>query len=103
MKINLASEVPDEPDENATDSIRVVIKLPEGQRLERRFLPTHSLKHLYYFVFCHPESPDEFDIVTNFPRRILQCKPSDDNPDPLTLEEAGFGSREMLFINDLDA
>jgi len=103
MKIDLVSEIPDEPAKDCTESIRVLIKLPDGQRLERRFLPTHSLKHLYYFVFCHPESPDEFDIVTNFPRRTLQCKPSPDNPEPSSLRDAGFGKSEMLFINDLDA
>jgi len=103
LKIDLAVEIPDEPDRDCAESIRILIKLPGGQRLERRFLPTHSLKHLYYFVFCHPDSPDEFDIVTNFPRRTLQCKPSPDSPEPPSLQEAGFSRSEMLFVNDLDA
>jgi FAS-associated factor 2 len=100
MKIELASEVPSEPELSCKEAIRILIKLPEGQRLERRFLPTHTMHHLYYFVFCHPDSPDEFDIVTNFPRRVLACKPDDE---PLTLAAAGFGRSEMLFVNDLDA
>jgi len=103
LKIDLAVEIPEEPDKDCVDSIRILIKLPGGQRLERRFLPTHSLKHLYYFVFCHPDSPDEFDIVTNFPRRTLQCKPSAESPEPPSLKEAGFGRSEMLFVNDLEA
>jgi len=103
QKLDLVSEIPEEPDQSSTEAIRILIKLPEGQRLERRFLSTHSLKHIYYFVFCHPASPDEFDIVTNFPRRTLACKPTPEQPEPPTLGEAGFGRSEMLFVNDLQA
>ena len=70
------------------------------QRLERRFRQSHSLKHLYFYVFCHPESPDNFDVTTNFPRTVLRCRPEQD---PATFEEAGLGSSVMLFVNDLDA
>ena len=53
----------------------------------------------YIFIF----SPDEFDIVTNFPRRVLACKPTGEGDEPLTLAQAGFGKSEMLFVNDLEA
>jgi len=103
MKIELAGEIPEEPEIGGEDTVRVLIKLPGGQRLERRFLLSHSLKHIYYFVFCHPDSPDQFDIVTNFPRRTLPCKPSPAMPAPPSLKEAGFGKSEMLFVADLDS
>merc|ERR1712226_582644 len=107
-KVDFASFIPDEPDKSASDAIRIVIKLPEGQRLERRFLKTDSMKYLYYYVFCHPESPDDFDITTNFPRKVLNCKPphlmkdiglsdtdaqinEDLTEEPLTFEAAGIG------------
>ena len=121
-KIDCAGSIPPEPDKSETGVIRIVIKLPEGQRLERRFLKTDSLKYLYYYVFCHPESPDDFDITTNFPRRVLNCKPrnlmvdlglsdagkidrrnvecEEETP---TFEAAGIGQSTMLFVNDLDA
>merc|ERR1719195_1476591 len=57
MKVQLAAEIPDEPDTSEARCVRVLVKLPGGQRLERRFLQSHSLKHLYFYVFCHPESP----------------------------------------------
>jgi len=103
MKIEMANEIPDEPSVDNADAVRIVIKLPDGQRLERRFLMTHSLKHIYYFVFCHPDSPDQFDIGTNYPRRTLPCKPSPEHPTPPSLKEAGFGKSEMLFVSDLDS
>ena len=71
MKIEFASEIPEEPEPEAENVVRVCIKLPGGQRLDRRcgiivsqgsfilfhsrFLLSHSLKHIYYFVFCHPD------------------------------------------------
>ena len=67
----------------------------------------HRIDHLlffcniskYYVIF----SPDEFDIVTNFPRRVLQCNPDSVSTEPVTLADAGFGRSEMLFVNDLEA
>lgn len=100
MKIELVSEIPDEPAKDDAEAVRVLIKLPGGQRLERRFLKSDSLKCLYYYVFCHPDSPDEFDITTNFPKKVLKCKPEDE---PSSFQESGLGRSEMLFVNDLEA
>jgi len=103
LKIDLVDEIPEQPDSSHEDAIRVMIKLPDGQRLERRFLKTHSLKYIYYFVFCHPESPDEFSIMSNYPKKTLACKPVPGEADPPTLQESGFGRSEVLFVNDLNA
>ena len=93
------------------------------QRLVRRFLTSNSLQHVYYFVFCHsdrwniclslsishfwlmfiwmsPLSPKEFEIVRNYPKRRLACKPTDE---PISLAAAGFSKSEMLFVNDLES
>ncbi|CAD6999595.1 unnamed protein product [Ceratitis capitata] len=43
LKIELAEKVPNEPPAGASDVISVVFKLPNGARLERRFLNSHSL------------------------------------------------------------
>ena len=34
-----------------------------------RFLPTHTLHHIYYFVFCHP---DRYEILNIFIETVLQ-------------------------------
>jgi len=100
QKIDLVNEIPEEPESTDPTAVRVLIKLPGGQRLERRFLMSHSLRHIYYFVFCHPDSPNEFEIVSNYPKRRLACKPTDE---PISLAEAGFSKSEMLFVNDLES
>lgn len=103
LKIELVDQVPEEPPSSHPDCIRIVIKFPDGTRLERRFLKSHSMKVLYYFVFCHDLSPSNFQVVTNFPRRVLHCEPTKDDPEPASFANAGLGPMEMLFVHDLDA
>lgn len=61
---------------------------------------------LYNYVFVHEASPDDFQIVTNFPRRVLPCQPPaedmDSQPVP-TFAEFGLGRSEMLFVHDNEA
>ena len=40
----MASQVPNEPEQNHPNSIGVLFKLPNGQRIERRFYSTDSLR-----------------------------------------------------------
>ena len=61
-------------------------------------------QYLYYYVLCHEDAPDDFQIVTNFPRKTLECQPSEDNDvEPRTFEQAGLGKSEMLFVHDNEA
>ncbi|CAG9812442.1 unnamed protein product [Phaedon cochleariae] len=101
-KMDAVYRVPDEPEASHPDAVHVVFKLPCGSRLERRFLKTHSLEAVFYFVFCHPKAPDSFEITTNFPKRVLLCRP-DSAEFIQTLADAGLKNREVLFVNDLDA
>lgn len=102
-KNNLRSEIPEEPPKDHSDAIKIVLKLPHGSRIERRFLRAQSLKYLYYFAFCHEDCPDDFRIITNFPKRTLPCEPTDDNPEPISFAECGLGKNEMVFVQDNEA
>ena len=66
---------------------------------------SHSfpLQHLYNYVFVHEAAPDDFLVVTNFPRRTLPVQPTNENPEPPTFEEVGLGKSEMLFVQDNEA
>ncbi|KAK6626449.1 hypothetical protein RUM44_008922 [Polyplax serrata] len=102
LKIEYLDRIPEEPSSSHPDAVQLVIKLPCGARLERRFLRDHSLQDVYNYVFCHPSSPDTFDIATNFPKRSLQC--TSQNGEPVkTLAEAGIKKKEVLFVYDLEA
>ncbi|KAM7351331.1 fas-associated factor 2 isoform 1-T2 [Cochliomyia hominivorax] len=107
LKLDMAEQVPAEPPADAPNAISVVFKLPNGARIERRFLLTNSLTDVSNYLFCHPASPDEFEITTNFPKRVIYSKSNDfycaaANTNK-TLLEVGLKNREVLFVNDLEA
>ena len=102
-KSMLEREIPDEPVADHPNAIRILLRVPSGSRIERRFLRDQSLKHLHNYVFCHKDCPDDFQIMTNFPRKTLPCNPSEADADPPSFEEAGLGKSEMLFVHDNEA
>lgn len=65
---------------------------------------------MYHYLFCHPDSPDEFEITTNFPKRVLYSKADVDASEGAanetlnkSLQDMGLKNREVLFVNDLEA
>ncbi|XP_051945227.1 FAS-associated factor 2 isoform X2 [Xyrauchen texanus] len=93
--------LPPEPPLDDPDSVKIVFKLPNDTRVERRFLFDQSLTVIYDFLFSLKETPEKFQIVTNFPRRVLPCLPKEEQPNPPTLLEAGLSRSEVLFVQDL--
>ncbi|WAR17209.1 FAF2B-like protein [Mya arenaria] len=77
-KDELRQKIPAEPASTDPDSVRVVLKLPHGTRIERCFRKTDSLK-------------------------TLACEPTEENPEPETFEQCGLGKNEMLFVQDNEA
>lgn len=113
--------MPSEPDAADPDAILLLFILPNGTRLERRFRRSDKLKvcsitpqkkffmskpmlcisylqDLHTYVFCHPQSPDQFAIATNFPKRTLETESSE-----VQINTAGINNREVLYVYDLDA
>lgn len=103
MKLELVDQIPEEPPDSDPGSIHLVIKLPTGTRLERRFRRSQSLKYLYFYVFCQADAPNSFEIITNFPRRTLPCEPTRECPEPPSFAELGLGKTETVFVHDLEA
>lgn len=91
----MASRLPLEPSGGA-DTVVLLIRLPDGERLTRRFSHFHTTQDLYDFVFSHPQSPEEFEITTNFPKRVLARGTSN-------LLDVGLKDRDVLFVNDINA
>ncbi|XP_071493051.1 FAS-associated factor 2-like [Diadema antillarum] len=101
LRIEKAANLEDEPDGSNPDAIKILFKLPDGKRLERGFLKTSSLEVLYDFVFVQDGVPEEFQLQTNYPRRILQCLPQEESATVPTIGEAGLSQREMLYVQDI--
>lgn len=88
-----------QPDTSNELTLKLIIKLPNGNRFERFFLKTDPLSSLYKFVFCNEECPLNFEIVTNFPRKVIEC--TEDTT--LSIRDFGITQSMILFVNDLDA
>ena len=104
-KQDAVRHVPEEPSPDSDGLCRILVRLPSGQKLERRFQRTiHTLKDLYYFILSHPDSPYQFEMATSFPKRTLPFQPgTDDSADLPTLAQVGLGASEALLVLDLDA
>ncbi|XP_050534297.1 FAS-associated factor 2 isoform X1 [Daktulosphaira vitifoliae] len=97
-KIEMMERISQEPSCEDPGSLTIVFIMPGGIRVERRFSDISPLSNVIDFVFCHPNSPDSFEIATNFPKRVLSTEERNK-----TLKEVGLQKREVLFINDLDS
>lgn len=88
-----------QPDASSPSAIKLIVKLPTGNRFERVFLKTDALSELYKFVFSNEECPFNFEIVTNFPRKVIEC----DETTSMSIQDFGITQSMILFVNDLDA
>ncbi|KAM5171186.1 FAS-associated factor 2 isoform 2-T2 [Mantella aurantiaca] len=93
--------LPAEPQPDHPDGVKIIFKMPNDTRVERRFLFTQSLSVIHDFLFSLKEAPEHFQIVANFPRRVLPCLPTEEAPVPPTLQEAGLSRSQLLFVQDL--
>ena len=92
-----AVAVPAEPPAgpNAT---RLVIKLPDGRRLDRRFDKSATLQAALDYVESEdPDAETAYDLVSNFPRKVFTREQSDE-----TLESLGLHPQAMLFTREAE-
>eukprot|EP00123_Amoebidium_parasiticum_P011312 comp20643_c0_seq1/m.26731 comp20643_c0_seq1/g.26731 ORF comp20643_c0_seq1/g.26731 comp20643_c0_seq1/m.26731 type:complete len:435 (-) comp20643_c0_seq1:54-1358(-) len=92
------ANLPAEPGEKDPDAVRIVIKMPGGERLQRRFSKQDKIMHLYHYVGGQEscEIPDDFLLCSNFPRKEYAAQAQQ-------LVEAGLTGSAMLFVQDLTA
>eukprot|EP01136_Pigoraptor_vietnamica_P025925 Opistho-1_new@80356 len=69
-KMKLA-RLPAEPTDD-TLAARILVKLPNGARLDRRFPKTATVQDVYDYVDGNEIGLDKFILVTNYPRTVLQ-------------------------------
>ena len=86
------AHIPHEPDSNTADTVRLSVRLPNGERLIRKFQGAAPLDDLYAFVECNdllaqneathpPSSPPsgykheyKFRLVSPMPRNIISIE-----------------------------
>jgi len=94
----LRQRLPQEPAARHPGSKRVRFVMPSGQKIERRFLGSHTIQDIHDFVelWFHDEGEEdvEFEVVTSYPRIVLRKHRS-------TLDEQGFGANTILYIQNM--
>ena len=112
MKLKKTIHIEPEPDAKDVDVVHILAKLPDGTGLKRHFKKTQSIRHLFMYVYSHPSSPLQFQITTNFPRKVLPCQCptlenenclTEDGKEPPSFGEIGLDRSVTLFVNDLEA
>ncbi|XP_037520786.1 FAS-associated factor 2-like [Rhipicephalus sanguineus] len=102
MRMELMDQIPGQPSRRDPECIYLVIELPSGNILMRRFRRSESLKYLHFFVLCHAEAPINFDILRDSTKRLLPCEPTRECPEPPTFEELGLLPIEKLIVLKAD-
>eukprot|EP01098_Paradermamoeba_levis_P015584 TRINITY_DN799_c0_g6_i1.p1 TRINITY_DN799_c0_g6~~TRINITY_DN799_c0_g6_i1.p1 ORF type:complete len:301 (+),score=83.70 TRINITY_DN799_c0_g6_i1:591-1493(+) len=95
-KQRLREQLPAEPDKTSKDVSHVIIRLPNGSRLERRFNSSEKLGTVYNFInSIEQEIPSPYILETPFPKQRYEDKEA-------SLKEAGLFPKVMLYLVALD-
>lgn len=86
--------MPSEPSSVEKEISHIVIRIPNGERLERSFRQDDLLQIVYDYVDAQDIIPNDFILFTNFPR----CAYTDMS---VTLRDAGLVPSAMLFIEEI--
>jgi FAS-associated factor 2 len=93
-KEEILAKLPPEPSDNEKGVTHLVIRLPDGCRLHRKFLSHQKLEEIFNFVESQSEYDNtEYELVMNFPRKIFNDK-------NITIEEAGLFPQASLFLQE---
>jgi FAS-associated factor 2 len=94
------SRLPPEPtSSDASSTVLISLRLPSGERMERRFSTSDQLQSLYDFAYTSDSVPQRFTLVTNFPKKELHCT---EQGGP-TLDQLALGPKCVIFMkNDSD-
>ena len=92
-----AATLPDEPPGSDADAARVVVRMRDGRRLQRRFGRTCPLQTVVDWLQSEEPEGGDFTLVSNYPRKVFgEAHLSE------ALEELGLWPTCTLFTQELD-
>ncbi|KAH7641300.1 ubx domain-containing protein 7-like protein [Dermatophagoides farinae] len=77
-----------------SNKMEIVIRYPNGNKEKVMFPSDSKLKALFLYVTEHGYNMNEYDLITNFPKKNL----SSSYNDTATLENVGIHSRDTLYV-----
>ncbi|XP_048877301.1 UBX domain-containing protein 8 isoform X2 [Brienomyrus brachyistius] len=88
--------LPDEPPENAEGVVRVVLRCPGGEKIQRKFFKSHSSRVLLDWMLKSGFPPHIYAICTSYPQRPLRMEKD------LSLEDAGIETDTVLNVEEME-
>eukprot|EP00127_Corallochytrium_limacisporum_P002391 Clim_evm32s119 gene=Clim_evmTU32s119 len=98
MRAQKGQSLPDEPAEDSPGVIKILVRLPQGGRLTRRFLPENTLQQVHDWVHSKEPGTDDFHLCTNFPKKIYT-----DEEHTVPIGDLGLSGNVMLLLQDNEA
>jgi len=111
LKEKIKAEV-DQVEEPSSDIVRVSIRFPSGGKFDRKFSEEDTLEFLFKAVLVHEKCPEDFTLLTSYPRKELNCAPDwykefgtveEGNLPYQTFKEAGLVSSVVILVRDNQA
>jgi len=100
-----AEALPEEPNIGDDDVVNIAFRLPDGSRVMRRFLSSHSARALFLFIDGYEKlhagssrlavEPGTYRLVAQHPRRVIE------SDDAGTIAEAGITHKQEALMIDL--
>lgn len=92
----IAATLLTEPERSCQEAVlQGMFQLPDGSRLQRRFLLTSTVADVFNFVESAEAGgfmPGSYRIVTRYPRRVLEAGST------TVLSDCGFGPGQEVFV-----
>lgn len=93
------SKLTAEPELGTKGSVALQFRLPDGKQINRRFMESDKLQHVFVFIdgqdlVLDNHTIEKWELVANYPKRTLS------NPD-ITLAEADLKGRAVLFVQEI--
>ena len=82
-----------------SETIKLAVKFPNGNRSTRNFRVSDTLNLLFMFTFHNEDCPLNFEISTNFPVKVIKC----DERTSTSFQDIGITQSTVLFVIDKDA
>lgn len=94
-----AAQLPPEPPTGSPDTVKCVVKCPDGKQLARLVLKTDPLQLLFDFVQAKCGFPDDsFRLACMYPRRVFTTDQIDRRLETLDIH----GRQERFFVELID-
>jgi FAS-associated factor 2 len=93
QKEQLARSLPAEP-EAGPNTCTIQLRLSDGTRTSRRFVKNDSIATLYAFVRSLASTPPNFELFSNFPKKVYANHNA-------SFEEEGLSPQGLVFVREL--